>query len=126
MALQVTGKNLDIGEALRSYVVERIESTLDKYVGEGPSGHVRIEKERGAFRTDCSIHLRSGLSLQARGEAPDAYASADLALERLDTEVKRTTNAGPTWRLSNEFSNTTCTASISIREPCRSPLPRCG
>ncbi len=89
MTLQVTGKNLDVGEALRSYVVERIENTLEKYVGKSQSGHVRIEKEHGAFRTDCSIQLRTGLSLQTRGEAADAYASADLALERLDKRLRR-------------------------------------
>jgi len=89
MTIQVTGKNLDVGDALRSYALERIEQILDKYLGGGLSGHVRIEKEHGAFRTDCSIQLRSGLSLQSRGEAPDAYASADLALERLDKRLRR-------------------------------------
>ena len=82
MSLQVTGKNLDVGEALRTYIVERVDQTLDKFVGSGLSGHVRIEKERSQFRTDCSIQLKSGLALQSHGEASDAYASADLALER--------------------------------------------
>ena len=89
MTLQVTGKNLDVGEALRTYVTERIEHTLDKYVGSSLSGHVRIEKERTQFRTDCSIQLRSGLTLQSHGEAQDAYASADLALERLEKRLRR-------------------------------------
>ena len=87
--LQVTGKNLDVGDALRTYVIDRIEQTLDKYLGQSLSGHVRIEKERSQFRTDCSIQLRSGLSLQSHGESPDAYASADAALERLEKRVRR-------------------------------------
>jgi ribosomal subunit interface protein len=89
MTLQVTGKNLDIGEALRTYVTDRVEQTIDKYVGNSMSGHVRIEKERTQFRTDCSIQLRSGLALQSHGEAQDAYASADLALERLEKRLRR-------------------------------------
>lgn len=89
MALQVTGKNLDVGEALRTYVSERIETALDKYTGKSLSGHVRIEKEHGAFRTGCTIQLRSGLSLESHGEAPDAYASADLALDRLEKRLRR-------------------------------------
>jgi ribosomal subunit interface protein len=89
MTLQFTGKNLDIGEALRTYVTDRVEQTLDKYVGDSLSGHVRIEKERSQFRTDCSIQLRSGLALQSHGEAQDAYASADLALERLEKRLRR-------------------------------------
>lgn len=89
MALQVTGKNLDIGEALRSHVTDRIETIVDKYTGQTPSGHVRIEKAHGAFLTGCTIQLRSGLSLEARGEAPDAYASFDQSLERLEKRLRR-------------------------------------
>jgi ribosomal subunit interface protein len=89
MTLQVTGKNLDVGEALRSYVVDKIEQALDKYVGSSLSGHIRVEKNRGTFRTDCSIQLRSGLVLQSHGEANEAYASADLAVERLDKRLRR-------------------------------------
>ena len=89
MTLQVTGKNLDVGEALRTYVTERIGQTLDKYFSGNRSGHVRIEKERNRFVTDCSIQLRSGLSLQSHGESPDAYASADMALERLEKRLRR-------------------------------------
>ena len=89
MTLLITGKNLDVGEALRSYVTERIEHTLEKYVGSGLSGHVRIEKERSTFRTDCSIQLRSGLALQSHEKVPNAYSSADLALERLEKRLRR-------------------------------------
>ena len=89
MALQVTGKNLDIGEALRAYVEDRIENMLDKYAGQSPSGHIRIEKIRGSFITGCTIQLQSGLYLEAHGEAPDAYASADQSLERLEKRLRR-------------------------------------
>lgn len=89
MALQVTGKNLDIGEALRSHVTDRIEATVDKYTGQTPSGHVRIEKAHGAFLTGCTIQLRSGLSLESHGEAHDAYASFDQSLERLEKRLRR-------------------------------------
>lgn len=89
MALQVTGKNLDIGEALRTYVSDRIETIVDKFTGQAPSGHVRIEKAHGAFLTGCTIQLRSGLSLEARGEAGDAYASFDQTLGRLEKRLRR-------------------------------------
>jgi ribosomal subunit interface protein len=89
MTIQVTGKNLDVGEALRSYVQERVGHTVEKFIGRDTTGHVRIEKEHGEFRTNCSIHLWQGMSLEAHGVAPDAYQSADLACERLEKRVRR-------------------------------------
>ena len=89
MTIQVTGKNLDVGEALRSYVQERVVHTVEKFIGREPTGHVRIEKEHGEFRTNCTIHLWQGMSLEAHGVAPDAYQSADLACERLEKRVRR-------------------------------------
>jgi ribosomal subunit interface protein len=91
MTIQVTGKNLDVGEALRGYVQDRVVHTVEKYVGRPPTGHVRIEKEHGEFRTNCTIHLWQGMSLEAHGTAPDAYKSADLACERLEKRVRRYT-----------------------------------
>jgi len=89
MAIQVTGKNLDLGEALRSHVQERIAHTVEKFIGRETTGHVRIEKEHGEFRTNCSIHLWQGMSLEAHGVASDAYQSADRACERLEKRVRR-------------------------------------
>jgi ribosomal subunit interface protein len=91
MTIQVTGKNLDVGEALRSYVQERVVHTVEKFIGRQPSGHVRIEKEHGEFRTNCTIHLWQGMSLEAHGMAADAYQSADRACERLEKRVRRYT-----------------------------------
>jgi ribosomal subunit interface protein len=88
MTIQVTGKNLDVGEALRGYVQERVGQTVEKFIGRETTGHVRIEKEHGEFRTNCTIHLWQGMSLEAHGVALDAYQSADLACERLEKRVE--------------------------------------
>jgi ribosomal subunit interface protein len=74
---------------LRGYVQERVGQTVEKFIGRETTGHVRIEKEHGEFRTDCTVHLWQGMSLEAHGVAPDAYQSADLACERLEKRVRR-------------------------------------
>lgn len=89
MTLQVTGKNIDVGAAYKSYIAEKLSTVLEKYIGQEISGHVRLERERGRFHTQCSIRLRTGLMLEAHGEGNDAYASADMAIERLDKRVRR-------------------------------------
>lgn len=89
MSIQVTGKNLDVGEALRSHALDRLDQIIDKYVGRSLAGHVRFEKEHGQFRTDLTVHLWSGLSLEAHALAHDAYASADAALDRIEKRIRR-------------------------------------
>ena len=89
MTLQVTGKNVEAGEAFKIYITDKLSDSLEKYIGPELSGHVRLEKERGRFRTDCSIRLKTGLLLESHGEAADAYASADAAVERMDKRLRR-------------------------------------
>lgn len=89
MTVQITGKNIDAGEAFQAYVSEKLTAILDKYIGTELSAHVRVEKERGRFRTHCSTRLRTGLLLESHGEGQDAYSSADTAFERLEKRVRR-------------------------------------
>lgn len=89
MTLQVTGKNVDAGDAYKAYVLDKIAVVLEKYIGPEIGGHVRLEKERSVFRTNCSIRLRTGLLVEAHGTGGDAYASADSAVEHLEKRVRR-------------------------------------
>lgn len=89
MTIQITGRNIDLGEAFRTYALERTEQVLGKYVDGALSGHITVQKEGGDFATNCAIALPSGLTLQSHGEAGDAYASAEAALERLEKRVRR-------------------------------------
>ncbi len=87
--MQITGKNIDAGGAFQTYIEDKISIVLGKYIGSEVDGHIRLEKERNQFRTNCSIRMPSGLLLEARGDGGDAYASADAALERLEKRVRR-------------------------------------
>ncbi len=89
MTIQITGKNLDIGDALREYAEDRITDMLEKYVGRTFPGHIRIEKNKKQFSTNCSVDLWSGLSLHSHGESESAHNSVDIALERLDKRLRR-------------------------------------
>ena len=63
MSFRISGKNLDIGEALRERVSARIAEVLAKYFDGGYSGHVTVAKDGFGFRTECAIHLDSGITL---------------------------------------------------------------
>ncbi len=89
MQILTTGKNLDIGEALRSHINERLDRDVAKYFDGAVRAHVTVEKQRSAFSTDCTLHLSTGLTLQSHGEGGDAYSSFDFAAEHLEKRLRR-------------------------------------
>ena len=89
MPFRVSGKNIDIGEALRVRVNARIAEAMGKYFDGGYSGHATVGKEGFGFRTECVVHLDSGIMLHTEALAADAYASADQAAIRLEKRLRR-------------------------------------
>ncbi len=89
MSFRVSGKNIDVGEALRSRINERIAEATAKYFDGGFSGHVTVGKEGFGFKTECVIHLDSGIMLEAEALAADAYASADQVAGRIEKRLRR-------------------------------------
>src|ERR1044072_6335387 len=89
MTLRISGKSISVGEALRSRVSERTDEVLRKYFDGNYSGHITMSKDGFGFRTDCSLHLDSGITLEADSNATDAYASADQALIMIEKRLKR-------------------------------------
>jgi ribosomal subunit interface protein len=92
MTLRVSGKNIDIGASLRTYVDARLDLVVLKYAAEPTGGHVTIEREGSGFRTDCTLHLDTGITLQAEGEASDAYTSFNKAADRIENRLRRQKN----------------------------------
>jgi ribosomal subunit interface protein len=89
MTFRVSGKNLDLGDALRDRIRDRIAEIVGKYFDGGYSGHVTLTRDGFGFRTECAIHLDSRITLHADGMAPDAYASADEAALRIEKRLRR-------------------------------------
>jgi ribosomal subunit interface protein len=88
-SFRVSGKNIEVGEALRERISTRVLESLEKYFDGGCSGHATIGKEAFGFHTECVVHLDSGVVLRADSMAADAYLSADQAAENLETQLRR-------------------------------------
>jgi len=74
---------------LRGRVSERTDEVLRKYFDGNYSGHITLSKDGFGFRTDCALHLDSGITLEADSNAADAYASADQALLMIEKRLRR-------------------------------------
>jgi putative sigma-54 modulation protein len=89
MPFRVSGKNIELGEALRERISARVLEALEKYFDGGFSGHVTVGREAFGFNTECIVHLDSGIVLRADSMAADAYLSADQAAEKLEKRLRR-------------------------------------
>jgi ribosomal subunit interface protein len=89
MPLRVSGKNLDIGESLRTHVLEKVQTLIARYFDGKVTGHIVISPEGSAYRTDCSLHLSSGMNLQSEGRAHEPYASFEQAADKIERRLRK-------------------------------------
>ena len=89
MKIQISGKNMDVGEALRSQIELRLNGDVGKYFDGTADGHVTLARDGGEFKADCAIHLSTGITLQAQGRASDAYACFEQAATHMEKRLRR-------------------------------------
>jgi ribosomal subunit interface protein len=89
MQISVTGKQLDLGEALIAHVTERLTSAVAKYFDNAVQSQVVFNREAHLFRSECLVHVGGGISMQAEAEADEIYASFDMALSHLEKQLRR-------------------------------------
>lgn len=89
MGLRISGKSIDIGDAFRGHAEARIGDALGKYFDGGFNGHVTVSRDGSGYRTDCAVHLDTGIVLQAEGTAQEVYQSFDMAAERIEKRLRR-------------------------------------
>ncbi len=89
MQLVVKGKQMDVGDALRGHIEKKLRAGVAKYFDSAIDAKVVVSRHRHGFRTDCSVHVGSGINVQGHGEADDAYASVDTATNRIEKRLRR-------------------------------------
>jgi ribosomal subunit interface protein len=89
MSLRISGKHMDIGDAFRIRIEERIGEAIGKYFDGGYSGHVTVVKSGSRFSADCMLYLDTGAALQTTGEAQDPQLAFDAAADRIETRLRR-------------------------------------
>ena len=89
MQLSVTGKQTEIGEALRRHAETSLGSILDKYFKTAIEAHVVVSKEAHLNRAEISIHIGRGIVVNARAAASEVYIAFDAAAERLAKQLRR-------------------------------------
>lgn len=89
MALRISGKHVDVGDALREHITDRIEDALSKYFTGGFTGHVTLSREGNGFKSECSLHLDTGIVLQVSAQDQDPRNSFDAAADKIEKRLRR-------------------------------------
>lgn len=89
MRYEITGKHIDVGEALQSHVKTELGSMLDKYGQRPTDAAVVFSKSGHEYVCEATVHLSSGLNAAAKGHAPEIYAAFEDACEKMDKQLRR-------------------------------------
>lgn len=89
MKLTVTGKQLDVGEAFRSHIAERLQATLAKYFGDAVDIQVTVAREGQRYRATVLTHVGRNIELYAEGHGHEPYPAFDDAAEHLAKRLRR-------------------------------------
>jgi ribosomal subunit interface protein len=89
MQLSVKGKQIDVGDALRTHVEAALSAIVDKYFGKAIEAHAVFSRQGNLIRSDLSVHLRRDILVQGQASAADAYAAFDSAAEHIAKRIRR-------------------------------------
>ena len=89
MRYQISGKQIDIGEALQTHVRTEVDAMVSKYAGRPTEAYIVFSKSGHEYVCEIVIHLSTGLTVQATGNDSEIYAACDACCEKIDKQLRR-------------------------------------
>lgn len=89
MQITVSGKQVEMSDALRTRVSQQLDTIAGKYFDHALEAHVTFSRARSFFTCDINVHAARGLTLRGEGEAADANSAFDDAAEHIAKRLRR-------------------------------------
>lgn len=89
MQYQISGKQIDIGEALQTHVRDDLGAVVQKYAERPTNAQVVFSKSAHEFVCEATVHLSTGLTAQAKAHATEIYAAFDGCSEKMEKQLRR-------------------------------------
>ncbi|MDT8857698.1 ribosome-associated translation inhibitor RaiA [Paracoccaceae bacterium Fryx2] len=89
MRYQISGRQIDIGEALQTHVKAELGEVVEKYAQRPTEAIVVFSRVTHEFHCEAVIHLSTGLTAQAKGHATEIYAAFESCREKMDKQLRR-------------------------------------
>lgn len=89
MQVTVKGKQLDVGDALRTHVKDQLATLVGKYFGNPMEATVILSKDAHLYKADIQVHVGRGILLQSYAQANEPYPAFDEAAEKVAKRLRR-------------------------------------
>ena len=89
MRYQISGRQMDIGEALQTHVKAELGEVVEKYAQRPTEAIIVFSRVAHEFVCETVIHLSTGLNAQAKGHANEIYAAFESCREKMDKQLRR-------------------------------------
>lgn len=89
MRYQISGKQIDIGEALQTHVQTELNEIVSKYAGRPTDANVIFSKSAHEYVCEATIHLSTGLTAAAKAKATEIYSAFDSCGEKMNKQLRR-------------------------------------
>lgn len=89
MQIVIHGKQIETGEALQNHIRTRLSAMIGRYLDIPGEAAVTLSRDGAAYHVECSLHLSSGKTSQARATAHEVYAAVDAAVDNMEKQLRR-------------------------------------
>ncbi|MEZ5686434.1 MAG: ribosome-associated translation inhibitor RaiA [Paracoccaceae bacterium] len=89
MRYKISGRQLDVGEALQTHVKSELGETVEKYAQRPTDATVVFSRDAHEFICETTVHLSTGLTASAKGHATEVYAAFESCREKMDKQLRR-------------------------------------
>ncbi len=89
MRYQISGKQIDIGEALQTHVQTELSAVVAKYAERPTDAHITFSKGGHEYHCEVIVHLSTGLTAQAHAHNHEIYAAYDDAQDKMEKQLRR-------------------------------------
>ncbi|MEQ8898728.1 MAG: ribosome-associated translation inhibitor RaiA [Roseovarius sp.] len=89
MRYQISGKQIDVGDALKTHVEQELQGVIEKYAERPTDAQIIFSKNSSEFACEATVHLSTGLTAQAKAQAHEIYGAFDQCCEKMEKQLRR-------------------------------------
>ncbi len=88
MTLTFTGRHIELTDGLKAHATEKMHH-LESHFDKAMSADIILSVEKNLQSAKATLHLPHHEAIHATAETEDMYASIDLMVKKLETQIQR-------------------------------------